>query len=283
MLPITKSISKEMLPLVDKPIIQMVIEELVEAGVEDIIIVTAAHKTDIVHYFGDTNKGLVEHLRAGGSSKAAVLQQLEQVQKLANFTFIEQRKLYGTGSPVLDAEPYMGNEPFIYTFADDFFIAKTNSFTQMIEAYEKYGVPIYGCQRRTADTDYDRYGYLGGDELEPGIVSIREVVEKPGKENKSGDLASLGGFVVTPKVLPFLHRVHDELPEGKEFHFNSALKLMVQEGQQVIAKEIVNAEYFDTGDKLGYMKTAVAMAARHPEFGTDFKKFLLEFTQKEGI
>lgn len=284
MLPITKSISKEIMPLVDKPIIQIVVEELVEAGITDIIIVTAAHKTDLVDYFGDADPGLLAHLRAAGPSKDHIVKQLEAVQDLANFAFIEQRKLYGTGSPVLDAEPYLGGEPFIFTFADDFFVARPdgdNSFKQMMDAYERYGAPIYGCQRRTADKDYDRYGYVGGKDLAPGEVAITDLVEQPGKANKPGDLASLGGFVVTPDVLPYLHRVHDNLAEGQEFYFNSALKLMVKEGLQVVAKEIVDADYYDTGNKLEYMKTIVAMASRHPEIGADFQAFLRDFVSNK--
>ncbi len=277
MLPITKSISKEILPLVDKPIIQIVVEELVAGGIEDIIIVTASHKTDLVSYFGDVDPGLAEHLRAGGAGKQAIMHQLDQVQDLANFAFIEQRKLYGTGSPVLDAEPYLGNEPFIYTFADDFFIAKENSFKQMIRVYEQYDSPVLGCMNRVQDEDFDKYGYIGGEMISPGVIETQKVVEKPGRDNAPSSLASLGFFLVTPDVVGYLHRVLEQLPEGKEFYFNDAFNLMIADGKKVIAKEIVDAEYYDTGNKLEYMKTAVAMAARHPEIGPDFRRFIREF------
>jgi UTP--glucose-1-phosphate uridylyltransferase len=281
MLPVTKTISKEMLPLVDKPIIQMVVEELVEAGIEDIIIVTAARKADLADYFGDVDETLVKHLGVAGPQKANLLQGLEKLESLANFAFIEQHGVYGTGTPVLCAEPYLGDEPFIYTFADDFFIAKQNSYRQMIMAYEKYDAPVMGCQRRTEEVDYERYGYAGGMELEPGIVSVENIIEQPGKANKPGDLASFGGFVVTPEVLQYLHRIREQLQTGKELQFNAALGLMAREGKQVIAKEIVDARYFDTGNKLEYMKTAVAMAARHPEIGSQFKQFLTQFVEED--
>jgi UTP--glucose-1-phosphate uridylyltransferase len=281
MLPITKVVSKEMLPLVDKPILQIVVEELVAAGIKDIVVVTAAHKTDMVDYFSDTTMDLAEHLRAAGPGKAALLQELESVKDLANFAFIEQRGVYGTGTPVLCAEPYLGDEPFIYTFADDFFVAEKNSYVQMLEAYEKYDAPVMGCLLRAGDSDYDRYGYVSGQKLEPGVVAVDTVLEQPGKANKPSDLASLHGFVVTHEVLQYLHKIREQLQAGKEFQFNAALRLMAQEGKQVIAKEIADAQYFDTGNKLEYMKTAVAMAARHPEIGAQFKQFLEEFTQKE--
>ena len=274
MLPITKTVSKEMLPLVDKPIIQQVVEELVEAGIEDIILVTAAHKADINDYFGDVEAGLKSHLQAAGPSKAELLRQLESVQSLANFAFIEQKGAYGTGTPVLNAEPYIGDEPFIFTFADDFFISQTNSFRQMIETYERYGAPVWGGQKRTADSDYDRYGYVGGVDLEEGIIEVREIAERPGKADAPGDLASLGGFVVTPEVLGYLHVAADELEPGKELYFNSALNLMIANGERVVAKEIIGAEYFDTGNKLEYMKTVTKLAARHDEIGAEYRDFI---------
>jgi len=281
MLPITKVASKEMLPLVDKPIIQIVVEELAAAGIEDIIMVVSARKAELVEYFGDIDPGLAEHLRAGGPKKELILQELEGVRELASFAFVEQEKAYGTGIPVLNAAPYIGNEPFIYTFADDFFLGSKNGYMQIIEAYEQYRAPILACQRRTADEDYDRYGFVGGGALASDVVSAKAIVEHPGKANTPGDLASLNSFVVTPKVLDYLRTVRENLPAGRELFYNAALGLMIENGEQVIAKEIVDAEYFDTGNKLEYMKTAVAMAARHPEIGAEFRQFLGEFAQKE--
>lgn len=281
LLPITKTVSKEILPLVDKPIIQYVVEELVEAGITDIIIVTSSRKADLVNYFGDIDQGLANHLWGAGPRKAAILEDLERIKKLANFAFVEQQWGYGTGMPVLFAEPYLGGEPFIYTFADDFFAGGQNSFRQLIEAYEKYGAPVWGGQRRTSDADFERYGFVGGDELEPGVLSVKRIAEHPGKAAAPGDLASLGGFIVTPEVLPYLHAAKERLEAGKELYFHSALSLMIEDGKQVLGKYIDNAEYFDTGNKLEYMKTVVAMASRHPEIGADFREFLVDFVRRD--
>lgn len=287
MLPITKTVSKEMLPLVDKPIIQVVVEELVEAGIQDIIMVTAAHKADLVDYFGETEAGLTSHLQAAGPDKAALLRDLEAVRDLANFAFVEQHGVYGTGTPVLCAEPYLGGEPFIYTFADDFFVVKTdkevNSFKQLMAVYERHGAPVLACLRRNDPADYKRYGFAGGDEISPGVVDVKAIVEQPGKYGVTppGDLASIGGFVVTQDVVEYLHRVRAQLPEGKEFFFNAAFSMMIEDGGQIIAKEIVGADYYDTGNKLEYVKTVTAMAARHPEIGEEYKKFLRSFVVKE--
>lgn len=280
MLPITKTVPKEILPLVDKPIIQIVVEELVEAGIENIIIVTSPRKAALVDYFGDVDAGLVEHLKSNGSDKAALLKELEAVKDLANFAFVEQHGVYGTGTPVLCAEPYIGDEPFIYTFADDFFVAKQNSFRQMIQAYELYDTPVIGCLKRSADEDYDNYGFIGGKEIADNVIDVNmPIVERPGKAAAPGNLASLGGFVVTPEVFRYLHEQLDELPDGQEFYFHSALSRMIDRGKRVVGREIIDAEYFDTGTKLAYMKSSVAMAARHPEIGHDFQKFLESFTR----
>jgi UTP--glucose-1-phosphate uridylyltransferase len=285
MLPITKVVPKEMLPLVDKPIIQYVVEELVEAGIEELIIILAEGKREVAQYFGDTDEGLTRHLQSKGPDKIALLKDIENVKHLAKFTFVELTEepgIYGTGNPVLCAEPYLGNEPFIYTFADDFFVAPKNSVAQMLEAYEKYRAPVIGCQRRTADGDYDRYGYVGGIELASDEMEVKAIVEHPGEASKPSDFASLGGFVVTPEVLPYLHTVRKNLQKGQEIYFHASLSLMLAEGKKVIAKEITNAEYFDTGNKLEYMKTAVTFASRHSEIGHDFQKFLQDFVKTEG-
>lgn len=282
MLPITKTVSKEILPLVDKPIIQYVVEELVDAGITDIIIVTSSRKADLVNYFGDIDPGLANHLRGTGPRRAAILKDLERIKKLANFAFVEQQSGYGTGVPVLSAEPYLGGEPFVYTFADDFFVGHENSFKQLIDTYEKYQAPIWGGQKRTGDADYDHYGFVGGEELEPGVVAVRRIAEHPGKTNAPGDLASLGGFIVTPEVLPYLHAAKEKLEAGNELYFHSALSLMIEEGKQVVGKYINNAQYFDTGNKLEYMKTAVAIAAQHSEIGADFQEFLVDFVRRNN-
>lgn len=281
MLPITKVISKEILPIVDKPIIQIIVENLVQAGIEDIIIVTKVRKAELVEYFGDVDEGLAQILRKGGPEKVALLEQLESMRELANFAFVEQQRSIGTGYPVLDAAPYIGDSPFIYTFADDFFLGEKNSYAQLIDTYDKYHAPVLACEVRSGEGDYDKFGYAAGKQLMPGVLDVDAIVEKPGVENKPSDLASVNSYLVTPEVINYLHKVRETLPAGKELYFNAALGLMLNEGKRVIAKEIIGATWHDTGNKLEYMKTAVAMATRHPEIGAEFSQFLSEFVQKE--
>jgi UTP--glucose-1-phosphate uridylyltransferase len=281
MLPITKVISKEILPIVDKPILQIIVENLVAAGIEDIIIVTKVRKADMVDYFGEVDQGLADTLRNGSPEKQAILKELESIRELANFAFVEQRRAIGTGYPVLDAAPYIGDSPFLYLFADDFYLGEKNSYSQMIETYDKYHAPVFACQKRTADEDYEKYGYVGGDQLAEDTVDVKTIIEHPGKANKPGDLASVDGFVATPEVIGYLHKLLENLESGRELYFHGALKLMIEDGKQVVAKEITGADYYDTGNKLEYMKTSVALAAKHPEIGDEFRQFLSEFVQKE--
>lgn len=281
MLPITKVISKEILPIVDKPIIQIIVENLVQAGIEDIIIVTKVRKAELVEYFGDVDEGLAQILRKGGSEKVALLEQLESMRELANFAFVEQQRSIGTGYPVLDAAPYIGNEPFIYTFADDFFLGEKNSYAQLIEAYEKYQAPVLACESRTGEGDYDKFGYAGGKQLIPSVLDVSEIIEKPGLANKPSDLASVNSFLVTPEVIDYLLKVRETLSSGKELYFNAALGLMLNDGKRVIAKEIIGAKWYDTGNKLEYMMTSVALAARHPEIGEQFTQFLKAFVKEQ--
>lgn len=278
MLPITKTISKEILPVVDKPIIQIVVEQLVEAGIKDIIIVTAAHKADLVAYFGETEAGLVEHLRHGG--KRQLIKELDGVRKLANFAFVEQHGVYGTGTPVLCAEPYLGDEPFIYAYPDNFIVSDENCFKQMIDVYTSHGAPVLGCILADTDEDYNRYGYAGGDVVAPGLIDVRQFVEKPGRAHAPSNLAWPGFALVTPDVLRYLHQLLAELPDGHELFFPLAFSMMVADGRQVMAKQIAGARYFDTGNKLEYMKTVVAMAARHPEIGEDFRRYIVDVARR---
>ena len=156
-LPQTKAMPKEMLPIVDKPVIQYVVEELVDAGITDIILVTGYHKRTIEDHFDAANLDLLENLRQGGEKKRPLLEQVERISKMANFVYVRQKGPYGNGTPLINVRHLIGNEPFIYTFSDDFIIASPSRFKQMIEIYERYGSSVMGSIRAKTDEDYKRY------------------------------------------------------------------------------------------------------------------------------
>ena len=273
-LPQTKAMPKEMLPIVDKPVIQYVVEELVEAGIKDIIIVTGYHKRTIEDHFDTPNLDLIENLRMAGEKKKHLLDEVEKISEMANFIYVRQKGPYGNGTPLLNVQHIVGDEPFIYTWSDDFIVANPSRFKQLIATYEKYGGSVLGSIKATKDEDYDRYGFTGGDTLDDGVMRVREIIEKPGKENAPSDLANVSGFLFTPEIFKYLHQAQENLKEGEEFFYNDALKLMMNDGNEIYAKEIKDGKFYDTGNKLEYLKTVVEFALKHPELSGKFREFL---------
>lgn len=273
-LPQTKAMPKEMLPIVDKPVIQYVVEELVDAGITDIILVTGYHKRTIEDHFDQASKDLVENLKAGGEKKRPLLEEVESISKMANFIYVRQKGPYGNGTPLLNVRHIIGDEPFIYAFSDDFIIAEPSRFKQMIEVYERYNCSVLGSIKATKDEDYDRYGFAGGDQIEDGLIDVKTLIEKPGKDKAPSDLANVSGFLFTPDIFDYLEEVLANLADGQEFYYNDALKEMLADGKRVLAAEIVGGKYYDTGNKLEYMKTVVELALKHPDLGGPFREFL---------
>ncbi len=274
-LPQTKAMPKEMLPIVDKPIVQYIVEELVDAGIEDIIIVTGSHKRTIEDHFDRPSMELVENLRMGGEKKMKFLEEAERIASMANFIYVRQKGPYGNGTPLMNVKSIVGNEPFIYTWSDDFIKAEPKSrFQQMIEVYEKYNCSVLASVKAKSDEDYDRYGFAGGEQIEDGLIDAKTIIEKPGKQNAPSDLATVSGFLLTPDIFGYLEQALNNLREGDELYYNDALKLMLGDGKRVLAYEIKDGKYYDTGNKIEYMKTIVEFALAHPGINGEFRQFL---------
>lgn len=275
-LPQTKAMPKEMLPLVDKPIIQYVVEELVDAGIEDIIIVTGYSKRAIEDHFDNPSQDLVSNLKAAG--KADILSEVESIANMANFIYVRQKGPYGNGTPLLNTEHLIGDEPFIYTWSDDFIVADPNRFRQLIGAYQKYQGQILAAVRAKSDQDYIRYGFAGGREMGGGIMKIDQIIEKPGKDKSPSDLATVSGFLFTPEIFPYLKMAKKNVTGVQELYYNDALKLMLNEGKDIFACEIKNGKYYDAGNKLEYLKTVVDFALMHDDIKDDFASHLRSLT-----
>lgn len=276
-LPATKAMPKEMLPIIDKPIIQYVVEELVDAGITDIILVTGYHKRTIEDHFDAPSLDLIENLRMGGEKKKPLLEDVERISRLANFVYVRQKGPYGNGTPLLNVRHLVGDEPFIYTWSDDFIAAEPSRFKQLLDVYEEYGCSVLASIRAKKDDDYNRYGFAGGKELKDGPVSLIDVdtiVEKPGKQNAPSDLANVSGFIFTPDIFDYLDKAMENLKEGEELFYNDALKLMLGAGKRVLAAEIKGGKYYDTGNKLDYLKTVVEFGLVHDELGAAFRDYL---------
>jgi UTP--glucose-1-phosphate uridylyltransferase len=274
-LPMTKASPKEMLPIVDKPVIQYVVEELVEAGVTDIFIVTGYHKRSIEDHFDTPSAELWSILENGKKEK--LRKEVERIGNLANFAFVRQKGPYGNGTPLMNVRHLIEDEPFLYLWGDDFIEAKPVSRTrQLIHTYQTYNCSVLGCIRARVEEDYTKYGFAAGKEIEPGLVDVRETVEKPGKAKAPSNLATVSGFLLTPDIFEYLDIRLKTIRAGEELYYNDMLTLMLADGKRILAKEIEGGKYFDTGNKLEYMKTVVEFGLRHPEIGEEFGKWIKE-------
>jgi UTP--glucose-1-phosphate uridylyltransferase len=276
-LPQTKAMPKEMLPIVDKPIIQYLVEELVEAGIKDIIIVTGYSKRSIEDHFDTPNEDLLANLRAGGEKKAPLMKEVEAIADLANFVYVRQKGPYGNATPLMNVRHLIGDEPFIYTYADDLILAEPNRFKQMVDLYAEFGGPIFPCLKVTQDAEFSRYGIIGGEQVRDGVIKMSTIVEKPGKAEAPSDMASIGGYLLTSDIFPYLEEFANNIESGKEFYIQPPMQKMMQDSKTPFyACEIKNSRYCDTGDKLEYLKTVVDFALKREDIGVAFEAYLKE-------
>lgn len=276
-LPQTKAMPKEMLPLINKPIIQHIVEELCQAGISDIVIVTGYHKRTIEDHFDHMSADLQNNLEQGG--KKALFEETDKISRLANFAYIRQKGPYGTGTPLLNAAHLLGDEPFIYTFADDFVDAQPSRFSQMLEVYEsRGGGSVVNAVRRDGDEDYKRYGYVGGKELAPGLIDVATIVEKPGsREQSPSDLASVSGYVFEPTIIDYLQKQSETYDAATgEFMIQDAMQAMIKDGHHIYGLEIKGGVYYDTGNPLEYLKTVFNFALKREDIGPALRDYLHE-------
>lgn len=272
-LPQTKAMPKEMLPLVDKPIIQYIVEELTGAGIEDIIIVTGYHKRSIEDHFDHMSADLRINLRHG--NKLELLEEVKKISDLANFIYVRQKGPYGNATPLLNVEHIVNNEPFIYAFADDFVVAEPSRFQQLIDVHEKRGGSVLTCVEMNRETDYQKYGFISGQEISGGLIKTEKIVEKPGtKENAPSNLASVSGYIIDPELYRYLHEDKARLKNDSEFIMQPAMQRMIRDGHDIWAKVIENGAFYDTGDKLEYIKTVIDFSLKHDDIKDDVLDFL---------
>lgn len=272
-LPATKALPKEMFPIIDKPVIQYVVEEAAAAGIEDVIIVTGWNKRAIEDHF-DYPFELVKKLEEAGKTK-----ELEEVKKsasLANFIYIRQKGPMGNATPILNARNIIGNEPFLVLWGDDFIEANPSRSKQLIEAYEKYGCSILSGIRTSKREDTKKYAYAAGKTVGDGVIELTDLIEKPGPDRVPSDLAIVSGFIFTPDIFEEIEQMIKEGATGAsgEYVYADALRRMIKKGKKVMALEVKDARYYDTGNKLEFLKTTVEFGLRHPELSGELKTWL---------
>lgn len=273
-LPQTKAMPKEMLPLIDKPIIQYVVEELVAAGIQDIIIVGSSNKRSIEDHFDEPSQDLIANLEAGGDKKRSYLDKVRSLASMANFVYIRQKGPYGNATPLLSAAHLIDKgEPFIYKWADDFFSPDANSTKQLIETYNRFGGGVFACKKALRDEEYSQYGFADGSAVDDHTIKMTSVIEKPGKDKAPSDLASVSNYLLPAELISYVEKAAITHKEG-EFTFQPMVQQMIDDGYEFFAREIVNATFYDTGNPLEYLKTTFDFGLSHPEFGTELAEYL---------
>jgi len=271
LLPATKAMPKEMLPIVDKPIVQLVVEELVAAGIEDIILVTKWDKKPLEDHF-DHNWALVDELKKAGKEK--LLEETKKISELANFIYVRQKGPYGNGTPVLSAASLVSGEPFMFVWGDDLVKAKVPFAKQMVDDYHKTGHLMIGVQEVPLD-QVVRYGIV---KLKPGTMRLMDIIEKPSMENTPSRLADFGRMILDQGIVDILKKT--ALGKDNELYLVDAIRTYVKNGGEFYAKKIKGGEWLTTGDPLNYMKTMLKYAFDRPDIGPEIKKFTEELLKR---
>lgn len=275
-LPQTKAMPKEMLPLIDKHIIQYVVEELVSAGIKDIIIVGSSNKRSIEDHFDEPSEDLIANLLAGGEKKKRYLEAVQDLASMANFVYVRQKGPYGNATPLLSAAHLIDeHEFFLYKWADDFFSPDANSTKQLIDTYRMFGGGVFACKGVVRDEEYNQYGIVAGDDAEAHTLKISSIIEKPGKDKAPSDLASVSNYLLPGRLIGYVKKAFESYTDGEgEFTFQPMVQQMIDDGYDFFAREIVGADFYDTGNQLEYLKTTIDFGLKHPEFGLQLADYL---------
>ena len=265
-LPATKAQPKEMLPLVDKPIIQYGVEEAVASGVDNIILVTGRGKNAIEDHF-DVSVELETFLEARG--KKELLAEIRKISNLINFSYVRQGEPLGLGHAVLVTRALVGNEPFAVILGDDVIDAEPPALRQLIDVFEELQGPVLAIERVPHD-EVSAYGVIDGEEIRPGVFRIKDLVEKPPREEAPSDLAIIGRYILTPDIFPALEATVKD--RTGEIQLTNGLRLLLK--SRPIYGCLIDGVRHDTGNKLGFLKAVVYFALRRPDMAEPFRAYL---------
>ncbi len=265
-LPATKAQPKEMLPLVDKPLIQYGVEEALASGIEQIIIVTGRGKNVLEDHF-DISFELETTLRE--RNKVALLEEVQSVSRMVNVAYVRQKEALGLGHAVLVAKELIGDEPFAVILSDDIIDSQTPCLKQLVSAYERYGHSIISTTRVEGPA-ISRFGVLDVEAVSERTYRIRDMVEKPPADQAPSNLAIIGRYILTPEIFPALERT--PRGSGGEIQLTDAMRLLLKE-QPMYAYEFEGTRH-DAGDKLGFLIATVEYALKRPDLGPEFREYL---------
>jgi UTP--glucose-1-phosphate uridylyltransferase len=265
-LPATKAQPKEMLPLVDTPIIQYGVEEALASGVDNIILVTGRGKNAIEDHF-DVSVELETFLEARG--KKELLAQIRKISNLINFAYVRQGEPLGLGHAVLVTRNLVGDEPFAVILGDDVIDANPPALKQMIDVFDEVNGPVLAIERVPKE-DVSSYGIIAGEEIRPGVYRIHDLVEKPPREEAPSDLAIIGRYILTPDIFPALEATVSD--RTGEIQLTNGLRHLLK-SRPIYGCQIDGVRH-DTGNKLGFLKAVVYFALRRPDLGEQFREYL---------
>ncbi len=267
-LPATKAQPKEMLPIIDTPTIQYVVQECVDSGIEDILIISGKGKRSIEDHF-DRNIELESRIQE--KEDEAIYNQLRHIENMANIHFIRQKELNGLGDAIYHARFHCGNEPFAVLLGDTIIDSVIPVTQQLIDSYEQYQQTVIAVETVPWEK-VSRYGIVGGTKLSDKILQLTELIEKPDRDKAPSNLAIAGRYILTPEIFPALEKT--QRGKGNEIQLTDALRLMMKT-ESIVATQIEGKRY-DIGNKLDFLKTTVEFALRRKEFSKPFEQFLRE-------
>lgn len=274
-LPATKAQPKEMLPIVDKPTLQYIIEEAVDSGIEEILIITGRNKQSIEDHF---DKSVELEMQLEKQGKEELLDIVKNISNMINIHYIRQKEPKGLGHAIHCAKHFIGNEPFAVMLGDDIVDAKNPCLKQLIDAYSEYRTTVLGVQK-VPDGDVNKYGIVDGKHIEERIYKVKDLIEKPEIEKAPSNIAILGRYIITPRIFEIL----ENLPAGKggEIQLTDGLKELVKT-EAMYAYNFEGRRY-DVGDKLGFLQATVDYALKRDNLRDEFLTYLNETVKKYNI
>ncbi len=271
-LPATKAQPKEMLPIVDKPSIQYIVEEAIASGIEDIIIVTGRNKRAIEDHF---DKSVELELMLSKTGKDDLLHMVQTVSNLADVHYIRQKEPLGLGHAVLCARKFIGNEPFALLLGDDIIASDPPCLKGMLDLYEQVETSVIAVQE-VPWSEVDKYGIISPAGMEREVEFIRDLVEKPERESAPSNLAVIGRYVIEPEIFAILE--HQEPGRGGEIQLTDALRVLNRDKPMAIFRQ--TGDRYDTGDKLGYIQATIEFALKREELAPALRSYLQELVRR---
>ncbi|WP_099190122.1 UTP--glucose-1-phosphate uridylyltransferase GalU [Tepidibacter mesophilus] len=271
-LPATKAQPKEMLPIVDKPTLQYIIEEAVDSGIEEILIITGRNKQSIEDHF---DKSVELEMQLEKQGKEELLDIVKNISNMINIHYIRQKEPRGLGHAIYCAKHFIGNEPFAVMLGDDIVDAKNPCLKQLIDAYSEYRTTVLGVQK-VPDGDVNKYGIVEGKHIEDRIYKVKDLIEKPESDKAPSNIAILGRYIITPRIFEIL----ENLPAGKggEIQLTDGLKELVK--TEAMYAYNFEGKRYDVGDKLGFLQATVDYALKRENLREEFLSYLSDTVKK---